>query len=827
VVEGAIVSGGSTVNLQTRGEVLDYRFAGRLSNLDVPRLANKLEGTSAWVRETPLTIDSTFEIKGTGEITGTGRGGLKAQDATFEFSELRADVDGAQVNDVQGTGTLASARLTVSATGGVSGFWDRVLLRPEAELYPDGRLSAAVVVPDVTEPLLLESVRANGHLVLGPSKLFGVDVDEVEATATWTGDTVVIEDARVRAHGVTSTLVGDVAVGDTATSSLRFVADASDLSTLTGLLGMEAPGVGGVGHVAGTLTGSVVEPVLDGRLTVGQVVYGASQAQGAMGTFHLTLPDWDLALMRGQAGIEATGAVNAGQAIDRAVVSATFDEAVTYVDVSLDQQDRHVDVGGQVTVQGGATELVVERAQLSGSGQAWQLTPDTDSRIRFADDLVTVQTLGFSSGEERVMVDGGLGADASMPSDDPLRVHAEGIAVGALSLLLTGQNRVRGNLNGDATVTGSWDAPVVAGQFAMTDGTADGVAFTSLAGSAGYAADTVTVDARLDSGVSGFLTFKGAIPIGTVLEGQPAPPVRLQVTGQLPDVGVMGPAVPWVTNLVGAADVDVALTDSLDQPSVAGHATLVNAGFRVPDTGVAYRGLDAAVRFEDTVMVIERFGMLDEDGHQMRMDGSLDIWAQGASRAVNVRARAQGFHVLNNEYGELIVNADLTIGGDIVAPNVLGTVRVERGRFEVDRLLREFVVTRGYEAAGTAAAAPRTSVPLPDVFSGSAMSVEVSLPDDVVVRGRGIQTEEGIIGLGDINLTLGGQLKISKAAGQEAALLGEVSAVRGTYDFQGRRFAIVRGSVLRFRSDDMTNPVLDITAELEISGVDVTEGDSA
>jgi translocation and assembly module TamB len=53
-------------------------------------------------------------------------------------------------------------------------------------------------------------------------------------------------------------------------------------------------------------------------------------------------------------------------------------------------------------------------------------------------------------------------------------------------------------------------------------------------------------------------------------------------------------------------------------------------------------------------------------------------------------------------------------------------------------------------------------------------------------------------------------------------LLGEVQAVRGTYDFQGRRFAIVRGSELRFRGDDMTNPALDITAEREISGVDVT-----
>ena len=50
----------------------------------------------------------------------------------------------------------------------------------------------------------------------------------------------------------------------------------------------------------------------------------------------------------------------------------------------------------------------------------------------------------------------------------------------------------------------------------------------------------------------------------------------------------------------------------------------------------------------------------------------------------------------------------------------------------------------------------------------------------------------------------------------------QLAAVRGTYEFQGSRFDIARGSLLRFRGDDMTNPTLDIIAEREIAGVDVT-----
>jgi translocation and assembly module TamB len=70
--------------------------------------------------------------------------------------------------------------------------------------------------------------------------------------------------------------------------------------------------------------------------------------------------------------------------------------------------------------------------------------------------------------------------------------------------------------------------------------------------------------------------------------------------------------------------------------------------------------------------------------------------------------------------------------------------------------------------------------------------------------------------------TGGRPLSVRKSPGEELSLIGEVMAVRGNYDFQGRRLAIARGSLLRFRGDDMTNPTLDITAEREIAGVEVT-----
>jgi translocation and assembly module TamB len=66
--------------------------------------------------------------------------------------------------------------------------------------------------------------------------------------------------------------------------------------------------------------------------------------------------------------------------------------------------------------------------------------------------------------------------------------------------------------------------------------------------------------------------------------------------------------------------------------------------------------------------------------------------------------------------------------------------------------------------------------------------------------------------LGDMNITVGGDVRIRKDPGAGVILLGTVETVRGTYEFQGRRFDLVRGGTLRFVGETQINPMLDVTA---------------
>ena len=101
------------------------------------------------------------------------------------------------------------------------------------------------------------------------------------------------------------------------------------------------------------------------------------------------------------------------------------------------------------------------------------------------------------------------------------------------------------------------------------------------------------------------------------------------------------------------------------------------------------------------------------------------------------------------------------------------------------------------------------------------MNVHVTVPDDFVIKSNDLRTGSAPIGLGAVNVTLGGDLRATKARNQAVRLIGSVNTVRGTYQFQSRQFTILRDGSVRFNGDpiDRLNPELDIRTQRIIQGV--------
>jgi translocation and assembly module TamB len=111
--------------------------------------------------------------------------------------------------------------------------------------------------------------------------------------------------------------------------------------------------------------------------------------------------------------------------------------------------------------------------------------------------------------------------------------------------------------------------------------------------------------------------------------------------------------------------------------------------------------------------------------------------------------------------------------------------------------------------------------PQPGFYDAAEIDVKVRIPDTLIVRGRDVRPPGGApIGLGDVNVTFGGDVHARKDPGAPLTLVGEVTTVRGTYEFQGRRFEIQRDGMVRFEGLSPIDPALDITATRVISGVE-------
>ena len=103
--------------------------------------------------------------------------------------------------------------------------------------------------------------------------------------------------------------------------------------------------------------------------------------------------------------------------------------------------------------------------------------------------------------------------------------------------------------------------------------------------------------------------------------------------------------------------------------------------------------------------------------------------------------------------------------------------------------------------------------------TGLGLDVSLHVPKTLRLTGSDVQVAADTpIGLGDINLRVGGDLYLYKDPAEPLYVTGSLDQISGTYVFQGRRFDIEEaGSSINFVGD--LNPQIWVTVTRDISGV--------
>ncbi|HWJ56931.1 MAG TPA: translocation/assembly module TamB domain-containing protein, partial [Vicinamibacterales bacterium] len=218
--------------------------------------------------------------------------------------------------------------------------------------------------------------------------------------------------------------------------------------------------------------------------------------------------------------------------------------------------------------------------------------------------------------------------------------------------------------------------------------------------------------------------------------------------------------------------------------------------------------------------------------------------------------QARRFGFVRNDLARLEVDLDLDVTGQVTRPTITGTAAIESGRIEVDHVLASLdrahapigpddgvpVVGKGQKPAPPPAAAPApvtvARAPAGEAgqrridsgatrqaatpWSSTALDIKVHIPEDLLLRGQDIRRDSAAAGLGDISILVGGDFRVQKERRRPTTLVGTITTVRGSYEYYGRRFEILRDGRIQFQGGREIDPALDVTARriIEPSGVE-------
>jgi len=734
-----------------------------------------------------------------------------------------------------------------------------------------GELDVDTTIRQYSEPITPTSVDASGRVGLANSTVAGVAIDNALVDARIVGGAGEINNLSVKGIDLTITGKGPIVLTDTGNSNLE--------------LHLETPSLAKVGEVAGQegLTGgAIVDATVSGnaeRITVWGNLHGSDLGKGENNalvvdtTFDVTIPQLETAMATAHALTTATFVQVAGQKINGMYVDTTYRDSKLYFSVDAQQLQRTAELAGEVVFHPDHQEIHLPAITLRSQQIEWHAAPGSAAAIQYSKDQLNVKDMALESGEQRITAEGILGG----PADQPLRIRADNVDVAQLNQLALGQpGDVSGRLSASATVTGSTDAPRVDGEFTLSQGGFRMFRFDSLAGMVDYDSNGVDLDVRLQQTPTQWLTAKGHAP--TTLF-KPTPPERLNaretpgpgdavnisVESSPIDLSVIQGFTSYVTNVTGTMQANVKVTGSGYDPRLDGAVEVKNGAFQVPELGTSYTGLDTRIDLTPEALRIGQMNVVDNHGSPMTIGGQLSLHGWGLG-GVQVNLKSHDFKVIDNDLGNIRLDTDLTVTGELRSPRIDGSIDISTGTLDVAKIL-ERVANNAYSTTATelptadsATAAARvranadipaeadstkpgtvadtapnttqavketteqlqaeTPAPTPSLFETLTLDVTFGVPDDLILKGQGLRAPGGGVGIGDVNLTVGGNVQLQKVAYDTLRLWGEVRTVRGSYTFQGRRFDIQRDGRIRFIGTDDVDPLLDVEARRLISGVE-------
>ena len=825
---GASIAPGGTGTFSFGAGAPTYTAKGEVTGLDVQQIGREFEITALATDKYRSRVNGTFDMSGSG-------GGRYPLTLDVTGTLVDSELFGASIPRMDVTTKLAGGDIHVRTNGSFAG------LNPAAVLDNqrlDGRLTGSVnaetTIRGYASGVSADSIDTAGHVELSSSTVGDVGIDSAVIDGSYANRQGELRQLQITGVDVNVTGQGTIAFNETGASNLTLHGDTSSLDRIGDLIGQQLKGAA---VVDATVTGNARELKAAGTLTGSNIGRGDDEALSVKSTFTASVPDLQWPKARVEANSTATFLEIGGQKINELTAETTYSESRLDFKGVAQEGRRELAAGGWLILHPDHHEVHIGDLALRSEQIEWRTPAGTSAAVRYQTNRVEVQNLRLVNGEQTIAADGVIAG-----ADSTLRVHAENVDVAQLDSLLLGDGRIAGRFTGDAAVSGSLKSPTVNSNFTLAQGAFRTYKFEALTGTVDYTRSGVAMDVRLQQTPTEWITAKGIAPL-TLFAPTPAGisahdeeraggVLDVRVVSSPIGLGIIQGFTPYATNVTGTLQADVRLTGSGYDPHAEGTVDVRGGAFEIAELGTRYSGLDTQIEFKPDVVTVREFKILDSRGFPMTVGGTLAVHERNVG-AVDFTIESEDFELIDNRLADLKLDTRLKLTGELRKPRLVGTVDVENATIHIAEVLEQATANPysttavGDPLAGadeaaraTPPAAKETQKPEPTLFQALELDVTVAIPDNMVLRGNDLRPANAPIDIGDMSATVGGELRVRKAAGGDPVIVGDVNTVRGSYTFQGRRFEIQRDGHIRFDGTDQLNPTINILARRLISGVE-------
>ena len=251
----------------------------------------------------------------------------------------------------------------------------------------------------------------------------------------------------------------------------------------------------------------------------------------------------------------------------------------------------------------------------------------------------------------------------------------------------------------------------------------------------------------------------------------------------------------------GRLEADLSIEGTVADPRIAGEMRVREGAYELLRTGSVFRDVDVLLRVNGKEVILEHARATDGNGGRLEVEGVCQtLPKQGFP--FNGRLAMKDFRLVQLDDIFAKTEADLEFSGIVTEADLVGTVKVVSAEVRIpDRLppkIQELDVVEvkgGPEAPVEQGSPGPPSAKGPEIF----LDLDVRIPGRTFVRGRGLDSEWN------------GQLRVTGTAARPG-VAGDLSIVRGHYDFFGERFSLASGKLLLDGSYP-PDPWMDVTAE--------------